>query len=122
MRTIEKLKHLTNNEKKALKELKEEILKLYPDAKLILFGSKARGDFDEESDIDVLALVQELNFNKKETIWDISNEINLKYDTSLSVVTVDKNDFNSFKLEVIPFFINIQKDGIFLWKKKRIFW
>ncbi len=114
MGKIKKLKYLTNNEKKALKELKEEILKLYPDAKLILFGSKVRGDFDEESDIDVLALVQELDFNKKETIWDISNEINLKYDTSLSIVIVDKNDFNSFKLEVIPFFTNIKKDGIFL--------
>ncbi len=44
MGIIEKLKYLTNNEKKALIELKEKILKLFPVAKLIFFGSKARGD------------------------------------------------------------------------------
>ncbi len=116
MKTTEKFKYLTNNEKKALKELKKEVLKLYPDAKLILFGSKVRGDFDEESDVDVLVVLPELNFDKKEIIWDISNEINLKYDTSLSVVLIDKNKFHpeTIDLMVLPFYSNVKEDGSYL--------
>jgi len=36
---------LRNNEKKALEELKEKILKIYPEARIILYGSKARWIF-----------------------------------------------------------------------------
>jgi len=109
MKTTEKFKYLTNNEKKALKELKKEVLKLYPEAKLILFGSKVRGDFDEESDVDVLVVMPELNFDKKEIIWDISNEINWKFDTNISLKVLKKEDLKKYNLS---FYKEVKKEGI----------
>ena len=45
--------YLTDNERKALSELKEKIAEKYPGAKLILYGSKASGDYNQDSDINL---------------------------------------------------------------------
>lgn len=48
-------KYFNYNEKKALEGIIKEIENTYPlIKKIILYGSKARGDFLEESDIDIL--------------------------------------------------------------------
>ena len=56
-----KLRALPELEENILNELKESLLKRFPGRiKLIrLFGSKARGDYDEESDTDLLIIVDE---------------------------------------------------------------
>jgi predicted nucleotidyltransferase len=48
-----KLAHLTENERQALAELVERLHRRHGDdlLRVVLFGSKARGDFDEESDL-----------------------------------------------------------------------
>jgi len=42
-------KVLSGNEAKAVYELKSKLLKILPEAELMLFGSKARGDYDKFS-------------------------------------------------------------------------
>ena len=47
----------------------------------LLFGSKARGDFDDESDIDILAVVSEED-NLSKLKWEIvgwASEVSLRY-------------------------------------------
>jgi predicted nucleotidyltransferase len=39
-----------------LQLIKKEVLSVVPDAKVYLFGSRARGNFDEESDWDILII------------------------------------------------------------------
>lgn len=46
------MKYLNDNERNAVLELKEKILKKYPNTKFILFSSRARGDYEEYSDYD----------------------------------------------------------------------
>ncbi|MHB1335378.1 MAG: nucleotidyltransferase domain-containing protein, partial [Candidatus Humimicrobiaceae bacterium] len=83
MSTQQNLKriNLKDNERKALQELKERLLKKYPEVEIILYGSKARGDSDEESDIDLLILVESLiNTKLEEEIFHISYQIELKFE------------------------------------------
>ncbi len=67
--------YLSDNERKALSELKEKINEKYPGTELILYGSKARGDFDEESDIDLLVLIGGAIGKEMKEYWvDISGK------------------------------------------------
>ena len=81
---------------------------------VILYGSYARGDFDSESDIDVMALV---NLEKNElakyrrTVSDFTNDIDLKYDVLLSVKLQDKLTFDKY-INTLPFYMNVVREGV----------
>ena len=59
--------------------------------KILLYGSYARGDYDENSDVDIAAIVkgnrEELQENLKH-IWERSQELELEYETILSPVVI----------------------------------
>jgi len=52
------VRSLTTNESAALKKLKDSLARDFRLVELRLFGSKARGDSDQESDIDVLVVLE----------------------------------------------------------------
>ena len=109
------MNYLSENEKKAIATLKKEILKLDKNAKLIIYGSKVRGDFDEESDIDILILLSNLSIDLKFKIFDLSTEIELKYNVVFGLVIKSKKEFddpNIFKESL--YYKNIAAEGIYL--------
>ena len=78
-----------------------------------LYGSYARGDYDAESDIDIMALVDlpknELSLYRRR-VSDLSSDIDLKYDVLLSIKLQDKETFSQYS-NTLPFFRNILKEG-----------
>ncbi len=60
---------------------------------VILFGSYARGDYDEESDIDVL-IVGEVNFDE---LMDVVTDVLLKYGELVSPVVIRPKEFKRRK-------------------------
>lgn len=81
---------------------------------ILLYGSYARGDYDSESDIDIMVLV---NMTKEEMctyrreISDLSSEIDLEYNVFISITLQDTETFERFKT-VLPFYKNVLSDGI----------
>ena len=106
-------KELRKNEKEALKELKKKIIEKFPEAKIILYGSKARGDSGKESDIDLLILVESnLNAKIEEEIYHISYEIELKYDVVFGEIIENKNFWDTPLANAMPLHWNIDREGI----------
>lgn len=105
--------NLKENEKKALLELKARIFERFPDAEIILYGSKARGDADEESDIDVLVLLnQEVDDYLREGIFSLSFKIELKYDVIFGILVESKQFWNTDLARAMPIHWSIDKEGI----------
>lgn len=81
---------------------------------LVLFGSYARGTPDDESDIDVMALVRlprEELANYRRQVSDFSSRLDLKYDVLLSITLQDTDSFSRYK-DVLPFYRNVIREGI----------
>jgi predicted nucleotidyltransferase len=99
-----------------LKEFKQQIAELYGQQlkKVVLYGSYARGQAnDEHSDID-LAVVLEGNINpcrEIDRMADIFTDLNLEHNVLIAVYPVSESNFE--KLES-PLLINVRREGIAL--------
>jgi uncharacterized protein len=112
MKTISKLK-LSSSEKQALVALKRRLSDEMQGIKVILYGSKARGDSIPESDIDLLVLVEgDVTSVIKNRIRSIKYDIELTYDVILSLIIEDSKYWQSTQAQLIPLHSNIEKDGI----------
>jgi predicted nucleotidyltransferase len=79
---------------------------------LILFGSRARGEENEFSDVDLMVILDDKmsNFETKEKIRDVIHDFSLKYPYLFSVMIVSKS--LAQKRRGFLVFNSIEKEGI----------
>ena len=99
-----------------LKEIAAIYRKVFGDdiVKIVLYGSYARGTFDAESDIDIVAIVkgerEELQRKLRE-VWVLSSDLELEYETILSPTVIPYEEFEKYR-NVLPYYRNIEEEGI----------
>lgn len=95
-----------------------ELHTIYGDllTEVILYGSYARGTQTEESDVDI-AVILSGDPEKKITdaMIDCVSSYELVCGKVLSVIDIDSEKYDQWK-DVLPFYKNIRKEGITLWK------
>lgn len=81
---------------------------------VILFGSYARGDFDEDSDIDILILVDlpstELSAYRP-YIDSLCGDLLLEYGVVVSIIEKDVKTYKKYA-NILPFYKNIVREGV----------
>lgn len=93
-------------------EIKKRVHKAEPDAKIILYGSYARGDASEESDIDLLILINRENLNYQEKIRITDPLYHLGFETNhiFSALVQTRKSWED-KYYYTPLYHNIKKEG-----------
>ena len=84
--------------------------------KVILYGSYARGDYKDNSDIDIMVLttLTDEEIDKIETqVFDLAFDFQMEYGIYISVIIKNEDHFN-YWLGALPFYDNVQKEGIVL--------
>jgi len=79
-----------------------------------LFGSKVRGDFNADSDIDILIVVKEKDFGLREKIYDVLLDIDLEFDPRISLKIFSEKEITINKQLKSPFIFNIEREGVTL--------
>lgn len=86
----------------------DDIMDIYP------YGSYARGDYEQDSDIDFVAIVKgnRLDLQKKlKVMWDIAADLGLENDIVISPTVIPYNEFLQYQ-EKLPYYRNIIKEGV----------
>ena len=77
---------------------------------LILFGSRARGDFTPDSDYDCLAVVDEDSPEIKAAISEIAGDFLYQHDALFSIFPILEEKYSRKRFD--PFLMNIRKEGV----------
>ena len=83
---------------------------------VILYGSYARGDYTEDSDIDIMVLttLTDKEIEQIETeIYDLAFDFLMDYGVDINVVIKNEKQFN-YWLGALPFYNNVKKEGVVL--------
>ena len=93
-----------------VKLVRQEVIKIDPKAEVILFGSRARGDYREDSDWDFLILLhQPLTRDLKEFILDKLYDLELQTDSVISTIIHTKSEWE--KRAITPIYQVVKKEG-----------
>jgi uncharacterized protein len=96
------------------KLIRKKVSEIDPQAQVILFGSRARGDERIDSDWDVLILTEySIDIEKENQFRNHLYDIELETGEPISLFAYSKADWNT-KQRISPFYANVRKEGISL--------
>ena len=84
---------------------------------IVLYGSYARGDYSENSDIDIVAVVHGSRMQlqqKLKEVWNKSAEVGLENDVIVSPTVIPYDEFKKYQ-DSLPYYRNILQEGKFGW-------
>jgi len=104
---------LRENDRLAVMAAAEILRRDFPVERVILFGSKVRGDDDAESDIDLLLLTSHpvdhaMRRRMTHTVFDLQ----LSHDVVLSMMIVPSADWETGVYRILPIREEVDREGV----------
>ena len=85
---------------------------------IVLYGSYSRGEETPESDVDIAVILKsEPDETEHDRMTDVIVDYELEGNLVLSVVPIESEQYAQWK-RVLPFYKNIDKEGIVIWKAR----
>jgi predicted nucleotidyltransferase len=105
----------SKEEKTLLARCRLAIESVDPSAKVILYGSRARGEAGPDSDYDLLIITDgEVTLRREDVLRQKLYPIEMETGAVLTVILVSSKDWGSALYAAMPFYQNIQRDGVVL--------
>ena len=103
---------LMKNERAAIEVAIRMLKSKFPIVKVILFGSKARGDHDKHSDIDLLVVASRLlHWKEEKAIVGALFDIGMAYDVIFSPLFTYADEWEKGIFTEFPVYREIMRDG-----------
>jgi uncharacterized protein (UPF0332 family)/predicted nucleotidyltransferase len=109
--TEERVPYLTDQERKGLAHFLGRLETECGDRvqRVVLFGSRARGDHDAESDVDLLVVTAE------EQDKVVVDRLTPRDDVVFFTLTLSEAKYRRYQRLQFPLYVNLRRDGIELW-------
>ena len=106
--------HLSLNEEDAITAFTNYLLEEMAGnlSRIYLFGSKARGDFQPDSDIDLLVIVRHLSPDARWLIRAAAADYSLKYDVLLNTHILDQTRWQAIVQYEDSLWREVERDGV----------
>ena len=96
-----------------IQEIKRAVLELEPEATIILYGSRSRGDHTPDSDWDLLVLLDDtVDDRRTDSIRMRLYEIEWEYDEIISSVVRSRQEWGSSLYKIMPIHKRIAQEGV----------
>jgi uncharacterized protein (UPF0332 family)/predicted nucleotidyltransferase len=107
--------YLVNEEREALARFLARLESECGDAirRVILYGSKARGDADAESDTDLLVVATDKDAATR--VYQVEANFKSESYTPISVLVATEEGYRNLQYLKLPIYVNIRRDGVELW-------
>ena len=102
---------LSSEEKDALDKIAKVFRERFGAKEIILYGSAVREELDEGSDIDLLVVLPEVNWEIEKDIIQNCFAAELKCDRIFSVTCYSVDELKHSPLRVSPLVLNARKEG-----------
>jgi len=101
---------------KAVEELKESLELLLGGRllRMVLFGSMARGDYGDKSDVDIAIIIQGLTRDLKKRVLEKVADIELNHLMPMSTLILSEDEFFSLKKRERRIALDIEREGVIL--------
>jgi len=98
----------------ALAEYASRLRRRYGEAvvELCLFGSFARGEADEDSDVDVAVVLDQVDWRTRCAVIDLATDIGLPLDLRISPTVFDRATWETWRREERPLVMDIEREGV----------
>jgi hypothetical protein len=103
---------LSPNDARIVHRLKNHVQAIAPVKRLVVFGSRARGDATEESDLDIFIELEDLTPHLRRQISDLAWEIGFDEDVVISTFVATSQAITDSALAANPILIAIRSEGI----------
>ncbi len=106
------MSNLTNHEKKALTDFRDVLVADFGALDVRLFGSRARGEGDEESDLDVFIVLPQIDWELEKKIYGLSFDISLRHAVLISPILYSQSDIENPSIMISPLYKTVQREGV----------
>jgi predicted nucleotidyltransferase len=103
---------MKENDLRVAEQLKRMLAEIVPIVDFRVFGSRARGDADPDSDMDVFLEVESLNKALKERISDIAWEVGFENRMVISLLILTRDEIENSALRSSPIVTGIAEEGV----------
>ncbi len=103
---------VTETDWKITQEFQQRLMSIVPVLDMCIFGSRARGDATDESDLDVFIEVETLTKTLRERIFELAWEVGFEMDRVISTIVVTRDELQHGAVGANPLILSIEREGV----------
>jgi uncharacterized protein len=105
---------MTERDYEIARKLKRRCSERVPVVEMRVFGSRARGDNESDSDMDVFIEIERYTREIEEIVRDIAWETSLEYFIHVSPLIFSRDEIENSPMRSSPILGNVREEGVLL--------